>query len=318
MFLPTFDDIKTAITRIAPYINRTPILTSSAINAMLNCQLYFKCENFQKVGAFKFRGACNAIFSMDDAQKHSGVATHSSGNHAQALALAAKMSGIRATIVMPNNSPKVKSRAVAGYGGEIVFCEPTLEARESALNDVCKKTNATFVHPYNNPFVIAGQGSCAVEFFEELNTKNVVLDYIITPVGGGGLMSGTSLTTKAVSPATLVIGAEPAGAADARQSLIEGRIVPSINPKTIADGLLTSLGELTFEIIRNNVHSIITVSDSEIISAMRLVWERMKIIIEPSSATVLAVVIQNPEIFCGKKVGLIISGGNVDIDHLSW
>jgi len=311
---PAISDVISAAERIKPYINRTPILTCKSLNKMFGAELFFKCENFQKVGAFKFRGASNAVWSLTDEEAAYGVATHSSGNHAQALALAAGMRGIKASIVMPINSSKVKKDAVEGYGAEIIFCKPTLEARESTLASVIGRTGAKEIHPYNNFLVISGQGTAALELLEDAND----LDFVISPVGGGGLLSGTLTTVSAQSPRTKVLAAEPQGADDAYRSLLENRIVPSINPKTIADGLLTSLGTLTFPIIKKHVHKIITVSESSIISAMRLIWERMKIIVEPSSATTLAILLEHPGEFAGSRIGLILSGGNVDLEKLPW
>ena len=308
--LPTIDDVRKAHNRIKPYIHRTPVMTSQTINEITGSELFFKCENFQKVGAFKFRGATNAVFSLTDEQAKNGVATHSSGNHAQALALAAKIRGIRSIIVMPDNSPKVKKDAVAGYGAEIVFCEPTLEARETTLAKVIEQNGCEVVHPYNEVRVIAGQGTAAMELMEDLPD----LDFIMTPVGGGGLLSGTLTTVSALSPVTRVIAAEPEGADDAYRSLMENKIVPSINPRTIADGLLTSLGTITFEIIRQHVDKIITVSDKGIIRAMRLVWERMKIIIEPSAAVCLAAILEEKTDLKNQRIGIILSGGNIDLD----
>jgi threonine dehydratase len=314
MILPTFNDVLVAYSRIKPFIHRTPVMTSQAINDICQTKLFFKCENFQKVGAFKFRGSTNAVLSLSDEKAAKGVATHSSGNHAQALALAARMRGIPAFIVMPSNSPQVKKDAVAGYGAEIIFCEPTLEARERTLIDVVARTGAEFIHPYNNCNVIAGQGTAALELIESVEN----LDYVIAPVGGGGLLSGTLLTIRAESPDTKVIAAEPSGADDAFRSINSGRIMPSLNPKTICDGLLTSLGDITFSIISQNISRIVTVDDEIIIRAMKLIWERMKIVIEPSSATVLAVVLKEQEMFSNKRVGLILSGGNIDLADFRW
>jgi threonine dehydratase len=314
MNLPTIEDVKQAAERIKPFIHRTPVLASSSINEITGSQLFFKCENFQKVGAFKFRGASNAVFSLTDEEAAHGVATHSSGNHAQALALAAKMRGIKSYIVMPLNSPKVKKEAVQGYGAEIIFCEPNLKAREKTLERVVERTGAKFIHPYNNFMVISGQGTAALELLEEVEN----LDYVIAPVGGGGLLSGTLVTISSLSPNTKVIAAEPEGADDAYRSLQERKIVPSVHPKTIADGLLTSLGEMTYAIISQKVDRIVTVSDAEIIKAMRLIWERMKIIIEPSSAVTLAAVMSQKTELEGKRIGLILSGGNIDLERLPW
>lgn len=314
MKLPTPADIQSAHLRISPYIHRTPVLTSRQLNLIFGCELFFKCENFQKVGAFKFRGAANAVLSLDDDRRKRGVVTHSSGNHAAALALAAGMNGAKAYIVMPENAPSVKKDAVAGYGAEITFCKPTLQAREETCRAIMDSTGATLIHPYDNFNVICGQGTSALELLEERND----MEFIVAPVGGGGLMSGTSTCAKGLNPLIKVIGAEPLNANDAWKSFTSGILTPSVNPLTIADGLLTSLSELTFSIIRKNVDEILTVSEESIIHSMKLVWERMKIIIEPSSATVLAVVGENPAMFRGKKVGLILSGGNVDLRRLPW
>jgi len=281
---------------------------------MLGAEFYFKCENFQKVGAFKFRGATNAIMNLSDEERSRGVVTHSSGNHAAALAHAAVSRGVRAYIVMPETSPEVKKRAVSGYGAEITYCKPTLEARESTCEAIMERTGATLVHPYDNFFVIAGQGTAAMELLHQWPD----LDVIIAPVGGGGLLSGTALAARGVNSKIKVYGAEPEMADDACRSLKAGRIIPSDNPKTIADGLRTSLCERTFTILSQNVDDILTVSEQSIIEAMLLIWERMKIVVEPSSATVLAAVLANRELFTGKKTGLIISGGNVDLRKLPF
>ena len=312
--VPTFSDIVSAHQRITGIIHKTPVLTSSSINKILGAELYFKCENFQKVGAFKFRGACNAVLSLKKEEASKGVATHSSGNHAAALALAASMKGIPAYIVMPENAPEIKKKAVAGYGGIITFCEPTLKAREDTLELIVKKTGATVVHPYNNFNVICGQGTACKELLEEITT----LDIVVSPVGGGGLLSGTALSAKAIKPGIKVYGAEPLNADDAFRSFHSQEIIPSLNPHTIADGLLTSLAPVTYEIIKKNVDEILCVTEESIIAAMQMIWERMKIIIEPSSAVTLAAVMQYPEIFKGKKTGLILSGGNVDIKKLPF
>ena len=311
---PTKQDIIEAHERIKNQIHRTPILSSSSINRIAGCELYFKCENLQKVGAFKFRGASNAVLSLSKEELQKGVATHSSGNHAAALALAAKMENVPAYIVMPRTAPQIKKAAVEGYGAKIIFCEPTLQAREETLAKVVEETGATFIHPYNNYSVIAGQATCAKEILEELTDP----DYIIPPVGGGGLASGTCLSAKYYSTKTKVIGAEPLGADDAFRSLRDKTIYPSANPKTICDGLLTSLGEKTFVILSRDLHEILTASEESIIEAMQLIWERMKIIVEPSSAVTLAVVMENREKFAGKKIALILSGGNVDLTKLPF
>jgi len=307
-------DIRAAAQRIKPYAHRTPVLTNESLNQQVGAQVFLKCENFQKVGAFKFRGACNAVYSLSDEEAERGVCTHSSGNHAAALALAARMRGIPAYIVMPNNAPTVKKNAVAGYGGLITFCEPTLEARESTLDRIRLATGATVVHPYNDERVITGQGTAALELLEDYPD----LDVIIAPVGGGGLLSGTSIAATEIKKGIRVIGAEPETADDAFLSMKAGEIIPSQNPKTIADGLLTSLGSLTFPIIQKNVEQIVTVSEIAIIESMKYVWERAKIIIEPSSAVAIGVLWEKKIDLRGLKVGVIISGGNVDLAKLSW
>lgn len=311
---PTLADIRAAAERIRPYAHRTPVLTCQSLDEQVGAQVFLKCENLQKVGAFKFRGACNAVYSLTEAQAARGVATHSSGNHAQALALAARMRGIPAYIVMPSNAPQVKKDAVAGYGGRITFCEPTLAARESTLARIVEETGAEVVHPYNDERVIAGQGTAALELLADVPD----LDVVIAPVGGGGLLSGTSLTVKGVAPQVRVIAGEPENADDAYRSLQAGRILPSENPKTIADGLLTSLGTLTFPIIRENVEQIVTVSEAGIVAAMKFVWERAKIVIEPSSAVAVGVLWERKIDLTGLKVGVILSGGNVDLGKLPW
>lgn len=314
MILPVIDDIRSAYHRIKPFIHRTPVLTSRQINMIFGSELFFKCENFQKAGAFKFRGATNAILQLSDYQKKKGVVTHSSGNHAAALALAASMNGVKASIVMPDTAPAVKVNAVKGYGATITFCKPTLQSREDNAKRIMEETGAVMIHPYDNFNVICGQGTAALELLEEIPA----LDIIVAPVGGGGLLSGTSTTVKNILPDTKVIGAEPQNANDAWKSFNTGILTPSVNPVTIADGLLTSLSELTFSIIRKNVDEIMIVSEKSIIDCMLLVWERMKIIIEPSSATVLGVIKENADYFRGKKTGLIISGGNVDLLRLPF
>jgi threonine dehydratase len=314
MHLPSLSDIQSAHKRIKPFIHHTPVLTSRQLNKIFGCELYFKCENFQKVGAFKFRGATNAVLSLSDNEKKHGVVTHSSGNHAAALALAASMNGVKAYIVMPESAPVVKKNAVAGYGAEIKFCKPTLQAREETARRIMEETGATLIHPYDNFNVICGQGTAALELLEEHSD----LDIVIAPVGGGGLMSGTSTTIKGLNNKIKVVGAEPLNANDAWKSFTTGILTPSVNPLTVADGLLTSLSQLTFTIIRNNVDDIFTVREESIIECMLLVWERMKIIIEPSSATVLAVIRENPGLFRNRKTGLIISGGNVDFRKLPF
>lgn len=295
-------------------VHHTPVLSSRFINSLIDGELYFKCENFQKVGAFKFRGATNAIANLKAEDKKRGVATHSSGNHAQALSLAAKEAGIKAYIVMPCNSKKVKINAVRDYGAEVILCEPTLQSREDTLEKVVQKTGAHFIHPYDNYDIICGQSTAAYELIKDFP----FLDCMIAPVGGGGLMAGTALSTHYFSPKTKIFAAEPEGADDAYRSFKAGKIIPSINPNTIGDGLLTSLGERNFPIIEKYVSEIFLANDTEIIEAMRLTWERMKIIIEPSSAVPLAAILKNRSVFESKKIGVIISGGNVDLENLPF
>jgi threonine dehydratase len=311
---PTLVDVQAAAARIKPYAHRTPVLTCTSLNALVEAELFCKCENFQKVGAFKFRGACNAVFSLSDEEARHGVATHSSGNHAAAVALAARLRGIPAHIVMPDNAPGVKKAAVAGYGGTIVYCAPTLAARESTLERVVRETGATFIHPYNDARVIAGQGTAALELLTDVSD----LDVIMAPVGGGGLLSGTAIVTAALAPSTQVIAAEPEAADDAYRSLQAGKILPALDPRTIADGLRTSLGELTFAIIQRHVQQIVTVSEAVIIQAMRHVWERMKILIEPSAAVPIGVLLEKKIDLTGKRIGVLLSGGNTDLDQLPW
>ena len=311
---PTLNDIRQAAERIRPYAHRTPVLTNESLNEKVGAQVFLKCENFQKVGAFKFRGACNAVYSLSDDEAARGVCTHSSGNHAQALALAAKIRGIPAYIVMPNNAPSVKKNAVAGYGGLITFCEPTLEARESMMERIRLDTGANVVHPYNDARVIAGQGTAALEMLEDIPDLNV----IIAPVGGGGLLSGTAIAATELKKGIRIIAGEPEMADDAFRSMMAGEIIPSKSPKTIADGLLTSLGTLTFPIIQQRVEQIVTVSETGIIESMKYVWERVKIIIEPSSAVAIGVLWEKKIDLSRLKVGVILSGGNVDLEKLPW
>lgn len=311
---PTLDDIRSAANRIHPYIHRTPVLTNESLNKKTGAQVFLKCENLQKIGAFKFRGACNAVFSLSDEEAVHGVCTHSSGNHAQALALAASIRGIPAYIAMPDTAPAVKKAAVAGYGGQIRFCKPTLESREAALAQIVAETKATAIHPYNNERVITGQGTAALELLEDVPD----LDVIITPVGGGGLLSGTSIAATETKPGIRVIAGEPELADDAYRSLKEGRIHPPLPPKSIADGLLSSLGTLTFPIVRERVEQIVTVSEQGIIDSMKFIWERAKIIIEPSAAVAIAVLWEKKIDLSGLKIGVILSGGNVDLQKLPW
>jgi threonine dehydratase len=309
-----FAAVRQAALRIAHVVHRTPVLRSDFFDRATGARVFFKCENFQKVGAFKFRGASNAVLSLEDDEARRGVVTHSSGNHAQALALAARMRGIPATIVMPSNAPAVKRAAVAGYGAKIVSCEPSVRSREETADAVMRRTGAVFVHPYNDPRIIAGQGTAGLELLEDVPN----LDVVLAPVGGGGLLSGTAIAVRSLRPIAKVLGAEPKGADDAARSLATGHILPSDNPQTVADGLRTSLGELTFRLIRQQVEDIVTVEDAATMNAMRLVWERMKIVIEPSAAVPVAVLLENADRFAGRRVGVILSGGNVDLDTLVW
>ncbi|UCD74731.1 MAG: pyridoxal-phosphate dependent enzyme [Phycisphaerales bacterium] len=308
--------VREAARRIAPFIHRTPVMTSEAVNHIAGRELFFKCENFQKVGAFKMRGASNAVMKLPDEVAKRGVVTHSSGNFAQALALAAKLRGIEAHIVMPRTAPSVKRLAVEGYGATIYQCEPTLVAREATAAEVIEKTGGTLLHPYNHPDIIAGQGTCALELLEEVPD----LDAIIAPIGGGGLMSGICIAARAIDPNITLIAAEPAGADDAYRSFQTGELIPQTGPNTIADGLLTSLGDLTWPIVRDYLRCIITVEDDRIIEAMRLIWQRMKIIIEPSAAVPVAAVMSDGFASMSnlKRVGIVLSGGNVDLDRLPW
>jgi len=311
---PTFEDVLAAAERIRGHVHRTPVMTSRAVDGIAGARLHFKCENLQKVGAFKARGATNAVLSLDDEAAGRGVATHSSGNHAAALAYAAGIRGVPANVVMPSSAPPVKKAAVSGYGALITECEPTLQARETTLEKVVERTGATFIHAYDNPNVIAGQGTASLELITDVPD----LDTVIAPVGGGGLMSGTAIAVSASRPDITIWGSEPAGADDAFRSLRDGTIYPSVEPKTIADGLLTSLSDRTFRILSERLEGILTVSEETIVRAMRLIWERMKLVVEPSGAVPLAAVLEHPEHFADRRVGLIISGGNVDLDHLPW
>lgn len=312
--IPDRTTIEEAAARIAPYIHRTPVLTCNALNRMFGGELFFKCENFQKAGAFKSRGATNAIFLLSDEEIRRGVTTHSSGNHAAALALAASRRSAEAHIVMPENSNRVKIRAVESYGGRITFCKPTLEAREETLNEVVRQTGAIEIHPYNDYRIIAGQATAAKELIEQTDG----LDQIIAPVGGGGLLSGTALAARYFSENIRVIAAEPAGADDAYRSFKSKTFVPSVNPQTIADGLRTSLGSLTCPIVLQYINDIVTVSERSIVEAMRLIWERMKIIVETSSAVPLAAILENKIPVKGTRTGIILSGGNADLDNLPF
>ena len=313
MKLPAITDIRKAHKKISGQIHRTPVLSSRQLDERTDGHIFLKCENFQKVGAFKFRGAGNAVGNLPDARAQKGVATHSSGNHAQAVALAARLRGIPAYIVMPENAPKVKVHAVRDYGAEITFCKSTQQAREKALDKVVEHTGANFIHPYDNPDIIAGQGTAALELLEDYPG----LDMVIAPVGGGGLMSGTAIATADTAPDTTIIGAEPEVADDAYLSFQTGRRHPVQSTDTVADGLRTSLSELTFSCIRRHADEIVTVTEKQIIEAMRFVWERMKIIIEPSAAVPVAAVFNSLDTR-GKRIGIIISGGNMDLDTLPW
>ena len=310
---PTIDDIRVAHARIAPYIHRTPVMTSALLDRETGAQLFFKCENLQNVGAFKSRGACNAVFSLSDDEAARGVATHSSGNHGAALARAARLRGIAAYIVMPENAPAVKKRAVADYGATIIFCEPTPEAREQTCAKVLADTGATLVHPYNDYRVIAGAATAALELLEDV----AALDVVVAPIGGGGMLSGSALTVRALSPDTSVLGAEPEQADDAAQSLRAGHIVVS-KANTIADGLRTGVGDRPFGIISSQVNDILTVSEDGIVSAYRRLWEILKVVVEPSGAVGFAAVREHAERFAGRRVGVMLTGGNVDLDALPF
>jgi threonine dehydratase len=312
----TGDDVRAAAVRIAPSIHRTPVLTCRALDDLAGRALYFKCEHLQKVGAFKMRGAANAVRRLTDEQKQRGVVTHSSGNFAQALARAARECGIDAHIVMPTSAPAVKRNAVLGYGARVIDCEPTLEARETTAQQIIDETGGTLLHPYNQSAIMAGQGTCALELLDDVPH----LDAIIAPVGGGGLMSGICIAARDVKPAIRLFGAEPLGADDAARSFAAGTLIPQTGPDTIADGLLTSLGSLTWPVLRDHLDTIITVEDQQIVEAMRLIWMRMKQVVEPSAAVPLAAVLSDA--FCAidglSHVGIVLSGGNIDLDNLPW
>jgi len=311
---PSSQEIRDAHTRILPHIHRTPLISNQSINKLVDAELFFKCENMQKVGAFKARGATNAVLSLSKKLQAKGVATHSSGNHAQALSWAASLVGAEAHIVMPSNSNRVKIEAVKGYGGKITFCKPTLSSREATLEKVVGKTGATEIHPYDNLHIIAGQATATIEMLETAGA----LDMVMAPVGGGGLLSGTALACHYFAPTTKVVAAEPEQADDAFRSFTQRKFIPSVNPITIADGLRTSLGKITFPIILNYVTRIFTVKEETIITAMRLIWERMKILIEPSAAVPLAVFLEGHDELKGRRIGIILSGGNADLDNLPW
>lgn len=314
MIIPTYDDVLAAHDRIRPYVHRTPVLTSSYFNELTGAELFFKCENFQKAGAFKARGASNAVFGLNDEQAAKGVATHSSGNHGLSLSYAAGRRGIKATVVMPRTAPDAKKAAVRGYGGTVVECEPSTTSREAVFAEVVAESGADFIHPYNDPRVIAGQATCSKELVEDVGD----LDIYIAPIGGGGMISGSCLTLSTISPKTKIIAAEPKNADDAYRSFKAGHIIADDAPNTIADGLKVPLKDLTWHFVSNHVSDILLATEEEIIDAMRLTWQRMKIVMEPSCAVPLATILKNKEIFAGKRVGVVITGGNVDLDKLPW
>lgn len=311
---PTKEAIFSAHERIKPYIHRTPVLTSTSINQLVDAEVYFKCENFQKIGAFKARGGMNSVLQLSTEAQQKGITTHSSGNHAQAIAMAAKMVDTKAFIVMPSNAPKIKKQGVLALGGKVIECEPTLEARESGVQKVIEETGATFIHPFDNDDVIAGQATSAKELIEDYGD----FDVIMAPVGGGGLLSGTALVAHYLNPKTEVWASEPEGAADAVLSFKSGKVEKAPYIKTIADGLLTNLSERTLKIILEHVKGVLLVNDEEIIAAMRLIYERLKIVIEPSCAVPFAALLKNKVQFKGKKIGIILTGGNVDVEHLPF
>ena len=314
MYIPTFDDARAARERIEPYIHRTPVLTSSHFNDLSGAELFFKCENFQKAGAFKVRGASNAVFGLSDEMAAKGVATHSSGNHALSLSYAAGRRGIPVTVVMPRTAPDAKKAAVRGYGGTIVECEPSTSSREATFAEVVAETGAEFVHPYNDARVIAGQATCSWELNEQVEK----LDAVIAPIGGGGMISGTCLTLSSIAPDVEIFAAEPKNADDACRSFKAGHIIADDAPQTVADGLKVPLKDLTWHFVSNHVTDILTATEEEIVDAMKLTWERMKIVMEPSSAVPLATILKNRDVFAGKRVGVIITGGNVDLNKLPW
>lgn len=311
---PTHGDVIAAHDRIAPHIHRTPVLTSHFLNDLTGAELFFKCENFQKAGAFKVRGACNAVFGLDDATAARGVATHSSGNHALSLSYAAGRRGIPCHVVMPRTAPEAKKAAVRGYGGAITECEPSTSSREAVFARVQAETGAEFVHPYNDPRVIAGQGTCARELLDQTDG----MDAVIAPIGGGGMVSGTCLWLSHAAPGVEIFAAEPEQADDAARSLRAGHIIADDAPQTVADGLKVPLKEMTWHFVSNHVSDILTAGEEEIVAAMKLTWQRMKIVMEASSAVPLATILKNRDIFAGKRVGVIVTGGNVDLDRLPW
>lgn len=314
MYIPTYEDMLAAHDRIRPHIRQTPVRSSDYLNELTRAQLFFKCENFQEPGAFKVRGAANAVFGLSDEQARRGVATHSSGNHASCLSYAAMLRGIPCNVVMPRTAPQAKKDTVRRYGGVITECEPSTSSREATFAKVQEATGGDFVHPYNDPRVIAGQGTCAREFMEQTGG----LDMVVAPIGGGGMISGTCLTLSRLAPETQVIAAEPEQADDAYRSFKAGHIIADDAPKTIADGLLVPLKDLTWHFVKTHVSEIYTASDAEIVTAMKLIWKHLRVVMEPSSAVPLATVLKNPGAFRGKRVGIIITGGNVDLDKLPW
>lgn len=314
MYIPTFDDVKVARERVTPYIHKTPVLTSTFMNDLTGAELFFKCENFQKAGAFKVRGASNAVFGLSDELAAKGVATHSSGNHALSLSYAAGRRGIPCHVVMPRTAPQAKKDAVIGYGGIITECEPSTTSREAVFAEVQAATGADFVHPYNDPRVIAGQATCSLELLEQTGS----LDAVVAPIGGGGMISGTCLALSNVAPDTKIYAAEPKNADDAYRSFKAGHIIADDAPDTVADGLKVPLKDLTWHFVSNHVTDILIATEEEIVDAMKLIWQRMKIVMEPSSAVPLATIIKNKDLFAGKRVGVIITGGNVDLDKLPW
>lgn len=314
LIVPTFDDVLAAHERIAPYIHRTPVLTSSYLNDLTGAELFFKCENFQKAGAFKVRGACNAVFGLSDEMAAKGVATHSSGNHALSLSYAAGQRGIPCHVVMPRTAPQAKKDAVRGYGGVITECEPSTSSREAVFAEVEARTGAEFVHPYNDPRVIAGQGTCSRELLEQVEG----LEAVVAPIGGGGMISGTCLTLSNIAPGVEVFAAEPLNADDAARSFRAGHIIADDAPETVADGLKVPLKDLTWHFVSGHVKDVLTATEEQIVDAMKLIWKRMKIVMEPSSAVPLACILANRERFRGRRIGVIVTGGNVDLDRLPW
>ena len=314
MYIPTLDDMLDARARITPHIHHTPVLTSRMLNELTGAELFFKCENLQKAGAFKARGASNAVFGLSDEQAARGVATHSSGNHGTCLSYAAGRRGIPCTVVMPRTAPQAKKDAVRGYGGRVVECEPSTSSREAVFAEVVAETGAEFVHPYNDWRVIAGQATCSAELIEQVEG----LDAVVAPIGGGGMISGTCLTLANLAPGIRVYAAEPEQADDAARSFRAGHIIADDAPETVADGLKVPLKDLTWHFVKSHVADILTASETEIVEAMKLIWKRMKIVMEPSSAVPLATILKHPETFAGKRVGVIITGGNVDLDRLPW